>query len=136
MCCSSVCCFLPNVFAQGSTRFRLPHGATARLGKGWIKDLQFSPNGAQLAVATTIGIWIYDVTTGEERNLLRGVMGGANAITYSPDGRILAAAHEDRTVYLWDNVAGSKHAFVGAYRGYPRYRFFKGWWAGRQWGKR
>ena len=105
--------FLPNVFAQGSTRFRLPHGATARLGKGWIKDLQFSPNRAQLAVATTIGIWIYDVTTGEERNLLRGVMGGANAITYSPDGRILAAAHEDRTVYLWDNVTGSKHAFVG-----------------------
>ena len=105
--------FLPNVFAQGSTRFKLPHGAVARLGKGWIKDLQFSPDGTQLAVATTIGIWIYDVNTGEERDLLRGTMGGANAIAYSPDGRILAAAHEDRTVYLWDNITGSKHAFVG-----------------------
>ena len=105
--------FLPNVFAQGSTRFKLPQGAIARLGKGWIKDLQFSPHGTQLAVATTIGIWIYDVNTGEERDLLRGTMGGANAIEYSPNGRILAAAHEDRTVYLWDNVSGNKQAFVG-----------------------
>ena len=105
--------FLPNVFAQGSTRFELPQGAAARLGKGWIKDIQFSPDGTQLAVATTIGIWIYDVNTGEERDLLRGPMGGANAIEYSPNGRILAAAHEDRTVYLWNTFNGSTRAFPG-----------------------
>ena len=104
---------LPNVFAQDSTRFALPQGATARLGKGWIKDLQFSPDGAQLAVATTIGIWIYDVNTGEEKDLLRGAMGGANAIEYSGNGHILAAAHENRTVYLWDNVSGNIHGLVG-----------------------
>lgn len=105
--------FLPNVFAQGSTHFKLPEGATARFGKGWVKDILFSPGGRELAVATTIGIWIYDVSTGNERDLLRGPMGGANAIAYSSDGRALAAAHEDRTVYIWDIFKGSAQAFPG-----------------------
>ena len=105
--------FLPNVFAQGSTQFELPQGATARFGKGWVKDILFSPDGRELAVATTIGIWIYDVSTGNEKDLLRGPMGGANAISYSSDGRTLAAAHEDRTVYLWNIFNGSARAFPG-----------------------
>ncbi len=105
--------FLPSVFAQGSTQFELPQGATARFGKGWVKDALFSPNGKELAVATTIGIWIYEVSTGNERDLLRGPMGGANAIAYSSDGGTLAAAHEDRTVYLWDTFSGSTRAFSG-----------------------
>ena len=105
--------FLPNVFAQGSTQFELPQGATARFGKGWVKDILFSPNGREIAVATTIGIWIYDVITGNERDLLRGPMGSANAIAYSSDGRTLAAAHEDHTVYLWNIFNGSARAFPG-----------------------
>ncbi|MCY3724104.1 MAG: trypsin-like peptidase domain-containing protein [Candidatus Poribacteria bacterium] len=105
--------FLPNVFAQGSTQFELPQGATARFGKGWVKDILFSPNGRELAVATTIGIWVYDVSTGNEKDLLRGPMGGANAIAYASDGRTLAAAHEDRTVYLWNTFNGRARAFPG-----------------------
>ncbi len=105
--------FLPNVFAQGSTHFKLPEGATARFGKGWVKDILFSPDGRELAVATTIGIWIYDVNTGNEKDLLRGLMGGANAIAYSSNGRTLAAAHEDHTVYLWNIFNGSARAFSG-----------------------
>lgn len=105
--------FSQNIFAQGPSRLQLPQGATARLGKGWIKDLLFSPDGGKLAVATTIGIWIYDVSTGDEKALLKGLMGGANAIAYSPNGRILAAAHEDRTVYLWNTLNGSTRAFPG-----------------------
>ena len=41
-----------------------------RLGKGWIKDIAFSPDGTQFAVATMIGIWIYDAHTGAEIALL------------------------------------------------------------------
>ena len=105
--------FLPSVFAQGFTQFELPQGATARFGKGWVKDALFSPDGKELAVATTIGIWIYEVSTGNERDLLRGPMGGANAIAYSSDGHFLAAAHEDRTVYIWDIFNGSTRTFPG-----------------------
>lgn len=102
-----------DVLAQRPSLFRLPQGATARLGKGWVKDLKFSSDSRVLAVATTIGIWIYDVRTGEEKALLKGLMGGANAVAYSPNGDILAAAHEDRTVYLWDTANGGTLAFPG-----------------------
>ena len=94
--------FLPNIFAQDHTQWHLPPGANARFGKGWVHDIEFSPFSDQLAVATTIGVWIYDVRTGEEKALFSGVMGGANAVSYSQDGLILAAAHWDQTIRLWD----------------------------------
>ena len=104
----SVILLLPDGFAQGTTRWELPQGAKARYGKGWINDITFSPDGTQLAVATTIGIWIYDVLTGREVKLLTGEMKGANAISYSPTGDILAGAHSDRTVRLWNVRTGNQ----------------------------
>lgn len=96
------CTFLPNVFAQNETRWRLPEGATARYGKGWINDIEFSPDANLISVATTIGVWTYDVHTGRAVNLFIGNMSGANAISYASNSSILAAAHWDRKVHLWD----------------------------------
>ena len=48
------------IYAQDYTRWDLPEDAIARLGKGRISDMQYSPDGARLAVATSIGIWVYD----------------------------------------------------------------------------
>ena len=110
--------FLPNVFAQQATQFKLPPGAIARLGKGWVKDMRFSPDGASLAVGTTIGVWIYDVSTGKEIDLLRGWMGGANAIAYSPINDTLAIAHEDRTVRLWTNVSSGAATVSSIFQGH------------------
>ena len=93
---------VPNISAQHSTRWHLPKHAKARFGKGWIKDIEFSPYSDQLAVATTIGVWIYEVRTGEEQALFSGIMGGANAVSYSPGASMLAAAHWDQTIRLWD----------------------------------
>ena len=94
--------FLPNVFAQEETRWYLPTGATARYGKGWINDIAFSPDANFISVATTIGVWTYDVHTGRAVNLFTGNMSGANAISYASNRSILAAAHWDRKVRLWD----------------------------------
>ena len=96
------CTFLPNVFAQKESRWHLPEGATARYGKGWINDIAFSPDANLISVATTIGVWTYDVHTGSAVNLFIGNMSGANAISYASNGSILAAAHWDRTIRLWD----------------------------------
>ena len=98
--------FLPNLLAQTSTELSLPSGAIASFGKGWIHDMEFSPHSDQLAVATTIGVWIYDARTGKERPPFSGIMGGANAVSYSPGGLIIAAAHSDWTVRLWDVSTG------------------------------
>ena len=110
--------FLPNVFGQQATQLKLPPGAIARLGKGWVKDMRFSPDGASLAVGTTIGVWIYDVSTGKEIDLLRGWMGGANAIAYSPTNDTLAIAHEDRTVRLWTNVSSGAATVSSIFQGH------------------
>ena len=55
--------FITNSVAQDYTQWHLPDGAKMRLGKGEINDIKFSADGTQLAVATSIGIWIYDVQT-------------------------------------------------------------------------
>ena len=93
---------LSNALAQDYTRWRLPKGAEARFGKGWINDIEFSPSGDLVSVATTIGVWTYDVHSGNEVNLFTGAMSGANAIAYTSDGKTLAAAHWNRTVCLWN----------------------------------
>ena len=65
----------------------LPKAAKARFGKGGINAIQFSPDGTQLAVGTDIGVWLYDMETGEEKLLFRGM---CQSIAFSPDGRFLA----------------------------------------------
>ena len=86
---------LPNAIAQDYTTWSLPDGAMARLGKGEITgNIAFSPDGNRLAVASSIGIWIYDVRPGKEKELelLTGHTGEVTFITFSPDGKTLASA--------------------------------------------
>ena len=64
--------FSLNAFAQDYTQFSLPEGAKARLGKGTINEIQYSPDGTRLAVASSIGIWLYDTATHQEVALLTG----------------------------------------------------------------
>ncbi|MCZ6676016.1 MAG: hypothetical protein O7E52_02075 [Candidatus Poribacteria bacterium] len=58
--------------AEDYTTFSLPSGAIARLGKGQISDLAYSPDGQILAVATRVGVWLYDAHTRFEIALLTG----------------------------------------------------------------
>ncbi len=94
--------------AQDYARWGLPEGTTARLGKGTIKAIAYSPDGSQLAVAGGAGIWIYDAATGEERSLLTGHTDLVRSIRYSPDGSTIASASMDSTVCIWDAATG-KH---------------------------
>ena len=110
--------FLSNVYAQDHSELDLPDGAKARFGKGWVRDIEFSPDGSQLAVATTTGIWIYDSHTGKQINRFEEHMGGANAISYSRNGQLLAAAHQDETIRLWEPTKKKQKEPVTALRGH------------------
>ena len=81
---------LSNTFAQDYTQWELPEGAIARLGKGGIRKIQYSPDNRFLAVASTIGIWIYDAVTLQEALLFAGNVDGISCVSLSPDGRTFA----------------------------------------------
>ena len=109
--------FLSDGFAQDWTQWHLPEGAIARLGKGKINDVKFSPDGNRLAVATDIGVWIYDAHTGAEIVLIkvepRGIQ-TAYTIAFAPDSRTLAVGNWilGGAIELWDATTGKRLAIL------------------------
>ena len=85
--------------AKDYSQWELPKAAKARLGKGSINTIQFSPDGTQLAVGTNIGVWLYDVKTGEEKSLFLGM---CQSVAFSPDGRFLANGGGRSKIHLWE----------------------------------
>ena len=80
-----------NNYAEDNTKVGLPEGATARLGKGGINIIRFSPDGTYLAVGTDVGVWLYDVQDGTETALFSDHVGHVNALAFSQDGNLLAS---------------------------------------------
>lgn len=91
------------VCAQDNTKVGLPEGAIARLGKGGINIMRFSPDGTRLAVGTDVAVWLYDVPDAKETALFTQHNGQVNAIAFSTDGKILASGgFNNPIIQLWD----------------------------------
>ena len=100
--------FLPSSSAQDYTQMGLPEGAIVRLGKGYINDIAYAPDGTRLAVATSIGVWLYDTATDTELSLLSEEPDYVQAIAFSPDSRTLASGGylPNNVIRLWDTDTG------------------------------
>ncbi|RKU15305.1 hypothetical protein C6503_13785, partial [Candidatus Poribacteria bacterium] len=95
--------------AQDQGEWHFTEGAKMRLGKGRINDIKFSPDGRRFAVATPIGIWMYDAHTGEELSLIAVLPGEGREVTtiaFSPDGHTLASGEWGGIGRLWDVLTG------------------------------
>lgn len=105
--------FTTSLIAQDRSSVELPEYAIARLGKGGINVMKFSPDGTQLAIGTTIGVWLYDVDDGNGRALPLGSAKYINALTFSSDGEILAVhVAVDKIIQFWHVETQSKRSFL------------------------
>ena len=98
---------------KDASQSELPKMAKARFGKGGINAIQFSPDGTQLAVGTDIGVWLYDIETGEEQFLFEGM---CQSLAFSPDGRFLAnggGKFHGQELQLWEMAADRKVPLIG-----------------------
>ena len=93
---------------------QLPFGAKARFGinKGVITDTAFSPDRTQIAVASSVGIWLYDAATGTETALEPAMPFGVSAIAFSPDGKTIACGSDEGTIWL-------RHLDTGRIKHFP-----------------
>ncbi|MDE0317689.1 MAG: sigma-70 family RNA polymerase sigma factor [Candidatus Poribacteria bacterium] len=99
-----------NETVEDFTKWELPKEAKARFGKGGINVLQFSPDGRQLAVGSSIGVWLYDVETGKELSMFPGK---CKSIAFSPEGRFLANSVGGQEFQLWEVATGQKVVITG-----------------------
>ena len=110
---------VPNLDGDYPT-WHVPDGAIARLGKGPIgtgdKAVAFSPNGQSLAVASGIGVWLYDVATSRELMLLPSAS-AVSSVAFSRNGMKLASGSVDGTVALWNIATGQNTDTFEARRG-------------------
>ncbi len=105
---------LPIGFCQDNTQVGLPEGAIARLGKGGINFMRFSPDGTHLAVGTNVSMWLYNVKDGKETALFTEKRGQVNALAFSADGKTVASCGKDSPIIqLWELNTGEKRLSIG-----------------------
>ena len=94
-----ICCF--SAASQDYTHLGLPDGAIARLGKGELGQIHFSPDGSVLAVSSSVGIWFHNPQTGKELSLLVCPEGVTPfAFAYAPDGKMIAVGSTNKMMVI------------------------------------
>ena len=84
------------------TPWMLPDGASARFGRGSVRDIAVSPDGVYLAVATDIGLWWYEFARMQPIALWEIERGMVSTISFSTDGQWIATGNADGVIKVWD----------------------------------
>ena len=88
--------------------WHLPRSATMRLGKGALgsgdRAVALSADGRCLAVASALGVWLYETATSRAQALLP-MAGPVHSVAFSLDGS-LAAGLDNGEVELWEVESG------------------------------
>lgn len=80
----------------------------ARFGRGTIEDISVSPDGKKLAVATWIGVWLYDIDTLNPVRFLPIEDDRLYSTAWSPDGKWLSYSGYKGMIYLNNVISEEK----------------------------
>ena len=83
-------------------KWALPEGAIARLGRGSVRDMAFSPDGQYFAVGTAIGLWLYELSTLSPIALSDTERGMTSDVSFSPDSQRIALHRYHEAITVWD----------------------------------
>lgn len=105
---------LTKVFLQNYPKenlILLPSAAMARFGRGSVEATAISPDGNIIAVATRIGVWLYNAYTEDFIRLIAVEGTGLlSRVAFSPDSTQVAIGDWDGITSLWDVSTGAKLA--------------------------
>ena len=99
---NSTAAVLRSIDGEDVTTWALPEGAIARLGRGNVHDMAFSPDGQYFAVGTAIGLWLYERPTLSPIALWETDRGYSSNVTFSPDSRWIALHRYHEAISVWD----------------------------------
>ncbi|MYA71347.1 hypothetical protein F4009_07795, partial [Candidatus Poribacteria bacterium] len=96
----------------------LPAGAVARFEKGGISDVAVSPDKNLIAIASRLGVWLYDAHTKDFVSLMAVEGTGLlSKVVFSPDGTRIVTGDWDGKTTLWDiNTAAALATYI--HKGY------------------
>ena len=99
------------------TTWELPNGAIARLGQGIIFDMAFSLDNASLAVATRVGVWMFELNTMQPVTLFETERGIVGNVLLSPDGKWVATSNGDGIINVREIETQQRVAKIQGWHG-------------------
>ncbi|MHB8628810.1 MAG: WD40 repeat domain-containing protein [Aggregatilineales bacterium] len=78
-----------------------------RLGRGYVSDIEWSPDDKTLAIAGSLGVWLYATANLSEQPRLLPDDNTVRAMVFSADGAQLTTVDNSDTVRMWDVASGS-----------------------------
>ena len=82
--------------------------AVTQFGRGTISQISYSPNGKLLAVAGSLGVWLYQTNDLNASPRLLKDDNVTMTLAFSKDGLTMASGNKNGVIRLWDVATGTE----------------------------